>query len=544
MPESLYFEYPHYAARRAPELDGHASATSVVVVGAGPVGMALALGLAQRDVPVVVIEPLTTVGYGSRAGSVSRHSIEFLRRLGIADELLDIGLTYSEGWTYFRADEVFHLEIPGDSYDRLPPMLKVQQCYIEAALAAALDKHPLVDLRWGTTLTSLAQIDDTIVIDLSSEDGDYQLSADYVVACDGARSTVRSVLGLELEGVTYPSAFIIADIQFVKESPAGRRVWFDPPWNPGGSVIMHRQPRDIWRFDYQLPRGCSLAEENDRAVITTRIKDHLQWIGFDGDWKLDWTSVYYAHGRRLSNFRHDRLLFAGDAAHLVPIFGVRGLNGGLADVANLAWKLARVVQGRSSDELLDSYATEAQGMADYNIAQADRSTRFMCPRSDGARTLRDAALRLALSNEFVRPLLNPRQSSAVPQYDSPLNATPQAIGCLGAGDVIPDLPLGPPDATPQFVHDYLGDGFTLLHFDDGSADAEVANAEIGSEQVRVARLPVLPTTPAYDRLKPLSGRHFLVRPDTYIVAAWDYPPINDLPEAIRHATATPNHSHD
>ncbi|MFD2498385.1 FAD-dependent monooxygenase [Rhizorhabdus histidinilytica] len=171
------------------------------------------------------------------------------------------------------------------------------------------------------------------------------MKAGWVVAADGARSVVRQALGLKLQGDSYEGRYLIADIEVAGvERPVERHVWFDPPSNPGSTVILHVQPDGIWRIDIQLrdEDGDEMLEEERLLPL---LQAQLDMMGVTAGWTLVWKSIYRAHALTLDSYRHGRVMLAGDAAHLVPIFGVRGLNSGIDDAHNLAWKLALVAAG-------------------------------------------------------------------------------------------------------------------------------------------------------------------------------------------------------
>lgn len=538
---SLYFDYPSFPVPVPAELADHTMAGSeithdVIIVGAGPVGLATALDLAERGVRVVVLEAETTIGIGSRAGSLSRHSVEYLASLGIGEQLLARGMVYNAGWTYFRDQEIFRLSIPGARGDQFPPMLKIQQCYIEKYLADRVEAHPGIEVRWGHRLDQLHNGADLVELDVSCRHGSYRARSRYVVGADGGRSMVRKEVGQHLQGRTFPASFVIADVKLEIDQPVGRRFWYDPPWNPGGSVIMHLQPENIWRFDYSLPAGADEADELEPAQVGKRIADHLAWIGWDAPWEIDWTTLYRAHMRVVDRMRVGRTLLIGDAAHLIPIFGVRGLNGGLADAANLAWKLARMIAGASPESLLDSYDTEQQLTFAGNAAAADLSTRFVCPANAAVRTLRDAALHLARRHESFRPLMDPRQSRPIPLYGSDLLGPSRRDLPLPPGTTVPNLRLESPGQDPRFLNDLLGAGFSTLRVRAGDAlEIRRFEKQYGGDEVTVLDV-ALPPGAAGEVGESLRGVTLLIRPDRYIAAGWDDDEPSDVAALLAHAT--------
>jgi 3-(3-hydroxy-phenyl)propionate hydroxylase len=537
------FTYKRYQPRLPPLLDGRdGKPCPVAIVGGGPVGLALALGLANWGVRSVVLEADDTVCIGSRAACISRRSLEIVDRFGALPQFLAKGLAWTGGRSFYKTDEVFRFQMPHDERQRLPPMINLQQYYIEQYLADAVERlAPLIDLRWGSEVTGFSRHADCIDIEVRNSLGDYTMRSDWLVACDGGQSLVRKTLELPLEGTAYEGRYVIIDIHLPSSHPTERRAWFDPPWNPGSTVLMHRQVDDIWRIDYQLRVG----EDTDTALqpenVRRFVQKHLEAIG-EGHlpWQTIWTSVYRAGAMTLQSYRHGRVLFAGNAAHALPIFGVRGLNSGFDDADNLAWKLALVVRGTCGDCLLDSYSHERIAAFHINAANAMRSTEFMSPPSRGFDLLREAALSLAGRHRGIAALINPRQTEAVPYPDSPLS-TPDDSRLPGAapGVLLSDFPL---QAPAGHLTQVLGSGFTLLAFSrTGKIDPAVAAA--AREAARSAPAPlhcvlVAPPISGTGAVAGVSWRSvtaephvfaahasddsalYLLRPDRHVAARW------------------------
>jgi 3-(3-hydroxy-phenyl)propionate hydroxylase len=367
--------------------------------------------------------------------------------------------------------------------------------------------------------------------------------ADWLIACDGGRSTVREAMGLKLEGMQYEGRYVIVDIEQESQRPVERLAWFDPPSNPGSTLLMHRQPGNVWRVDYQIRDDEDPEEAVKPENVLPRVQSHLDMIGETAPWKPLWISIYNAKCLTLDSYRHGRVLFAGDAGHLVPIFGVRGLNSGLDDAGNLAWKLAWVLQGQAPDSLLDSYSVERVHATRQNLAYGAKSTEFMAPPDYGFRLMREAALRLSLVDDSVRSLINPRQSAPISYDTSPLNredGAPQA-GAAAPGQPAPEALLQDGD-TPRHLSEYFGAGFVALAFSPDAAlaaDLETLSASTQGAPQPLRLLGVgaggLGDTHGQlrERFGGEAGAVYLMRPDGYVLGRWTAPAAATLRAALK-----------
>ena len=324
--------------------------------------MVTALELARHGVPSVVLTSELQLTQGSRAICFTRRSMEILQQVGVADRMTEGGLPWRFGNSYYRGQRVFRMEAPHDADDRFFPIINVQQQFLEQYLHEACQAQPLIDFRWGNKVERVTQKQGYAEVVVDTPEGEYTLETDWLVDATGGRSAIRTAMDLHMEGASYEGFFVIADIKIDLPLPTERLAFFDPEWNPGNTILMHREPHGIWRIDYQLPAGETPEEALRPESLKARIDAQLAMIGHAGlSWEMDWSSVYSARTLTLPDYVHGSVIFAGDAAHLLPIFGVRGANTGFQDAQSLGWHLAFVVKGLASKSLLANYSSERVG---------------------------------------------------------------------------------------------------------------------------------------------------------------------------------------
>ena len=553
--ESLYFDYPEYPFRPPAELAGARPRHPVIIAGAGPVGLTAALALARLGVASVVVDKKNTVNDGSRAICISRYSFETLQQLGVVAQFEAKGLGWTSGRCYFRDQLIYQFAMPHSADERFLPMYNIQQQYIEQFLIdAAADYPELIDIRWLSDVTAVTQCEVGVELDIATPQGNYPLRGQYLLAADGARSTVRNFLGLRLNGSNLPGNYVIADVRMDHDFPTERRSFFESSANPEATILIHRQPDNIWRVDWQVPAGADLEEAVAEATVRERVAAILAMIGHEGDWELEWWSIYTANTLCLDDYRQGRVLFIGDSGHIVPIFGVRGLNNGIADAVNAAWKVAYALRGWAGAGLLDSFTPERRGATLDVFRNAGKSSRFMTPPSRGYSLMRKAVLELALTEDFAKPFVDPRQVQPWIYDASPLTSPgiPGEVFAAGPspGAPLQNIRLGDND----FLLDHIGPGFTVLYFA-GTAERNTVAAElISSLRSMDPLLRVLAVAGeggagvvAADVCLPDSGGHladrygagpgtlYLVRPDRHVAGRWRHPNESSVTAALHRA---------
>ncbi|MEJ7667392.1 MAG: FAD-dependent oxidoreductase [Casimicrobiaceae bacterium] len=539
---------PVFEYRRPKELDGCTRHCPVVVIGAGPVGLVAAIDLAQRDVPVVVLDEDNTVSVGSRAICYAKRTLEILDRLGCGEAVVQKGVRWNVGRVFHGHELAYQFDLMPEAGHRRPAFVNLQQYHFEECLVRRAEAFAQAELRWQHQVIGVAPGKDVVTLRVATPDGEYALTCGWLIVADGAKSPVRHMLGLDTEGQVFRDRFLIADVHMTSDFPAERWFWFDPPFHPNQSALLHRQADDVWRVDFQLGWDADPEEEKKPERILPRLRAML---GAEAKFEIEWASVYTFACRRMRNFRHGRVLFAGDAAHLVSPFGARGANSGVQDADNLIWKLDLVLRGLAPERLLDSYDGERVAAADDNIRNSTRSTDFITPKSAVSRTFRDAVLSLAKKHGFARRLVNSgRLSVPAVLRDSPLNTPDRdadfatTTGAMMPGAPAADAPVSGPHG--DWLLDYLGPGFTLLTFGDDVPVAQtdsVTDDAVSCRIVQVGGAVRTDRTVIFDETGLVARRYdgqpatsYLLRPDQHVCARWRAFDANAVRGAIARAT--------
>lgn len=510
----MRYEYRPFDYAPPLGLSGPEPRHPVAIVGAGPIGLALAIDLAQRGVPSVVLDDNNVVSRGSRAICWAKRTLEIFDRLGVGERMLAKGVTWKVGRVFHGDDEVWNFDLLPEDGHKFPAFINLQQYYAEQYLVERAQAFPgLISLRFLNKVVAHEDRGDHVGLRIETPDGTYGLEASWLVACDGARSPTRERMGLAFEGEDFEERFLIADVEMAQSpyrSPDvhERWFWFDPTFHAGKSALLHAQPDDIYRIDLQLgPEADPVAEATEERVFP-----RIRAIVGDTPFKLDWMSVYRFRCARLERFLHGRVIFAGDSAHVVSPFGARGGNGGIQDIDNLGWKLAAVLSGVAGEALLESYEAERIHGADENIANSARATNFMTPKTPAEAQFRAEVLRMARRLPFARRLINSGRLSVPCSYEGMALQTP-GEGRVPSGVCPPDAPL----PGGGWLLDCLRGEFTLLG--------------IGTEAPEVPGV-VSRSLPAEGLLAERYGRAaYLFRPDGVVAASFAAP----TPEAVAEA---------
>ena len=544
-----------FAYRKAPELvSGKGGRYRVVVVGAGPVGLCAAIDLAQHGIDVLLVDEDNKASEGSRAICFSQRTLEILDRLGCGERVVRKGVVWKHGKVFLRDRLLYQFDLQPEAGHKRPAFINLQQYYLEQFLVERAIETRRVDLRWRNRVISVVSGTHNVTLTIHTPDGDYSVECDYLVAADGARSPIRSLLGLEVTGQVFRDRFLIADVRMEADFPTERWFWFDPPFHPNQSVLLHRQADNVWRIDFQLGWDADPEIETQPDRVISRIRAML---GEARPLTLEWVSVYTFRCQRMRRFRHGRVFFLGDAAHQVSPFGARGANSGIQDADNFGWKLADVLKGVASDRLLDSYDAERVPAADENILNSSRSTDFITPKSNISRTFRDAALQLARTHPFARTLVNSGRLSVPHTYlGSPLDSGDHdsfsAKMSLGAACI--DVPLTG-RAGPAWLIDQIGNRFVCIYYAGGDRlppnslieclrDGAIAAEPIVIGTVGWPLTAVPEHIPAFidthglfaKRYDATPGSSYLFRPDQHLNARWRTLDVNTVRSALSRAS--------
>ncbi|KGF68891.1 FAD-dependent oxidoreductase [Hoeflea sp. BAL378] len=525
-----------YPYQRSADQDAPAPVRHPVVVGGcGPIGLAMALDLGRQGIPVLVLDDHEGIGMGSRAICFSKRALEIADRYGCGEAMLDKGVVWNVGKVFHDDRQVFEFNLLPEQGHKFPAFINLQQPYFERFLFEQIEAERArgapIEIRGRNRIDAVEDMGDHVVLTVTTPDGPYTLEAQWLMACDGANSPIRAMLGLDFEGRVFQDSFLIADIKMTSASfPTERWFWFEPWFKSGASTLLHRQPDDVWRVDFQIGWDVDRKEEMKPENIRRRLDAML---GADVEYEIVWSSIYTFQCRRMRRFTHGRVIFAGDSAHQVSPFGARGANSGMQDIDNLGWKLGLVITGQAPEALVDSYNEERVHGADENILNSTRATDFITPKSKTSHIYRNAVLDLAETLPFARSLVNSGRLSVPCTYDGlSLNGPDQLPGGPArsrTGSACPDAPLG-----ESFLLDRLGNGFVIL-----TIDAEAPDS-IEEDGIAARRLAL---TVKEDPTGALAARYlgaarsavYLIRPDQHVAARWEKYDDAALRAALRKA---------
>ncbi len=549
----------------------------IIIVGAGPIGMITALGLARYHVPCILLDDETgpTVE-GSRAFLINQHTLEILGSWSnLAQQICQQGIILAGERIFIRKTALYSTPIVHDQPDiSYPPFVNIPQNVLEHLLFSALQTMPDCQVFWQHKVIGIVQDSEGVTVGVLTPGGIEHLSAPYVLAADGSQSSVRSLLGINVPVASRNNPMLMLDVRIEgSEPPRERYFWFDPPFNPGRITQLNPLPDNIYRLDYQLFPYEDLAAISQPTALRERI---AATIG-QSSYQLVWMNTYSYHQQIMEQFIHGNVLFLGDVAHTNFPFGCDGLNSGVQDVWNLLWKLVLVRAGQAHEDLLDTYQNERHAAAIENQRLADETMRFLEPPSSLAHWKRNTNLRLSQPFKFMRKhLLVDQLSNSFTYQDSPVTSEDHRLYLGGrftklsaeqnailkrfrngpvVGSLAPSILLHDADmGIPVSLSDYFGRSFVALCF---CADVEMGMFVLEGLLENLPGVPVElclisqslhagTTVDGIQALIDVEGKAaniynagprtlYLIRPDGYIAARRFDSDFNDISALVRHA---------
>jgi pentachlorophenol monooxygenase/3-(3-hydroxy-phenyl)propionate hydroxylase len=517
--------------RVAPRVEGD----PVVVVGAGPVGQTTALLLARWGVDVILLDAKPARDpIGSKAICQARDVLDVWESVGAGAYLASQGVTWTTARTYYQDREITSWRFVDAGASPLPPYVNIGQERSEAVLdqriAAANRSGASIDVRWGHELLAVDQNAGGVALRVRTPDGETTIRTPHAVVTTGARSDdLRAAFGFGFDGQSFDDLFLICDIR--TELPGWeheRRFYFDPPWNPGRQILIHPTPDSVYRIDWQVPDGYDLEQDEASGGLDRRIR---QIIG-DRDYEIVWKSVYRFHSRHTERMRLGRVLLAGDCAHLVSPFGARGLNTGVLDADNAAWKIAFVLHGWAPEDLLESYDAERMAATRENIEVTTATMNFLVPHDEAGRAHRRELLEKAAvdpeaarridSGRFAEPFWYVESPLTTPDPDRPFAGRPPKGQAPppAPGTILPDMPVSVPDR-PEVtrLRDIAREGLLVLTGDAVDPQAITAALADVAAPVAVRAVSAIEATGRLAEVLALrDDEAWVIRPDAHVAA--------------------------
>jgi 2-polyprenyl-6-methoxyphenol hydroxylase-like FAD-dependent oxidoreductase len=506
---------PRHASEQEVSMD-----TDVLIVGAGPTGLMLANQLGRRGVRARIIDRHAGPSRETRALGVQARTLEIYSHLGIAERALELGKRATGGNIWARGRRTARLPLgAGQRMTPYPFLLVLGQDDNERILGDRLRAWGM-SVEWNTELVALDQGPDQATATVRSAGGETRrISAAWVAGCDGARSSVRELCGIPFPGAPYEHVFFVADTEMTGNMvPDEVNVYL---WRDGFHLFFPMRGEGHWRIVGILPKHLRNRPdlEFDDVVPSLRGEAGAE-LAFEA---CSWFSTYRIHHRSASRFRDRRCFLLGDAAHIHSPVGAQGMNTGLQDAYNLAWKLALVVQRTADERLLDSYEAERIPVARRLLSTTDRAFRLVVSDGRLAGLMRTELLArvaaFALERERIQRLAFRVVSQTGVRYRrSPLSRSLEGLSreAPQAGDRFPWLRLElQADGTVEDLFQRLDDlRFHLLVFGHASPPREAL--EVGD----LLRIHVIPAIPANDaelaRARVPRPSFYLVRPDGYV----------------------------
>lgn len=483
----------------------------ITIAGSGLTGLTLALLLARKGVEVLLLDEKSEIGKGSKAICFSRRTLEIFDKLGIVKPVFEQGVQWNTGRIFFRDQEIHSFDLLPDKYAKYPAFVNISQYEVEKILATAVQQEKLIDMRWQHRIKSLETSAQNNLIQVATPEGEQTLISDFLIACDGSKSTIRRLMNLEMTGSRSEEKFLIIDFRMEADFPSERWFWFAPSHNEQETILLHKQPDNIWRLDVKLGKEIPDTIVNDHDFVIKKIK---QVVG-DKPVSIEWISLYRFSNKMLENFVHNSVIFAGDAAHVFSPFGARGANSGMHDADNLAWKLAEIVNSRATNELLQTYNQERILACKQNITCTINSTQFISPPNVKAVSLRDSILLQAKNDVSAKRQINCGRLSVPNTYS---RYSQNEEGDWKEADTSPGHSVKDCIMNEGYLIEKLASEFTLMiHADTFSTAMEPF---LATHDIRILTISNVGDSLLIDLYELTPGSAYLITPDQYIVGRW------------------------
>lgn len=503
----------------------------VGIIGAGPVGLVLALRLSDRGIGSVIFDENRELKKeGSKACLIQGDVLEILHKSGCAAQIHHEGIQWRHSNVYIRTKRIVRAQY--ELGNRWGPFVNISQYRIEQILLAEIQRRADIEVCWSSRVEKVNTRADGVMLEVRQGADVENRGFTYVAACNGVRSNVRDLLSVRWLGYRHTSRFLITDIRAKLPFSKERHFHFDPTFNRGYQVIIHPQPDDVWRIDWQLPPEVDVERDKATGQLERRIRAVIGKV----DYQLLWMSVYRFQQRRAERLVVGRVMLAGDAAHALPPYGSRGMNSGIQDADNLAWKLAMVMCNCADASLLETYHIERTTAAQENINVTERTIRFMVPSNGLIRMYRQMLFALARRFRRFRKFINSGTMARPHRYlASPLVQSSKESSAAGTFAPDADLLIG---GRPAKLRELLGRGFTFVYVGERMPPVlpELCHGRASLGPLPLSAVVVMAEMPSVHALKcPLlaaqataailhdyeCGRWHLIRPDMHIASVFD-----------------------
>jgi len=354
----------------------------ILIAGAGPVGCALALFLARNDIPIILVEAEDDIPRDLRASTFHPPTLDMLAELGLVSEMLNQGLKV-EDYQYRdrRTNEVakFNLSVLADETEH-PFRLQCEQYKMAGIVVEKLKEFDNADVRFGTRVKGFSEVDGGVRTLVQNDEGEEYIKCSYLVGCDGANSVVRQAGGMKFEGMTYPERFLVASTTYEFEGYFEDLSLVNYVSDPDEWCVLLKTS-DLWRVLIPTP----VNEEDSRFLTDEFIQDRLHRLAKNsGDFDIIHRTLYRVHQRVANSYQiRDRVLIAGDAAHVNNPLGGMGMNGGVQDAINLAEKLVKIIKhGGDRQDLLSLYNRQRRGICKQFIQAHTKKNKALMEATD------------------------------------------------------------------------------------------------------------------------------------------------------------------